>query len=356
VSTIVVLGVIAVVQTIFLAMLVTFLLGRRVYDRARHYAFLAGRDALVVPVRDWLVADGSVEPVVRGLAALPSAAVVGYASHFVRGSVPPEKRAELADAIRDARWVRRAIASAGSRRWWRRIEAARAIALAGTAEDRDAVRLLFDDDQPAVALAAVDCLPRVADAALVGTVLDRYATLPQMVRHYLENTLSEMRELVEPELVARLRSDAPAESLAHWIALAAALVSRPAIAAAAGLSGHESAAVRAAVADALRRRPNDATLFTLSVLLCDDSAVVRERAAASLGFLASPRALPMLQASMRDASWLVRRRSALALAQLGESGRLAVRELTLDPDPYVANMATVVSGLSSGALLELTEN
>jgi HEAT repeat protein len=90
--------------------------------------------------------------------------------------------------------------------------------------------------------------------------------------------------------------------------------------------------------------------------LCDDSAVVRERAAASLGFLASPRALPMLQASMRDASWLVRRRSALALAQLGESGRLAVRALTYDPDPYVANMATVVSGLSGGALLELTED
>jgi HEAT repeat protein len=356
VSTIVVLGVIAVVQTIFLAMLVTFLLGRRVYDRARHYAFSTGRAALVQPVRDWLVADGSVEPVVRGLAALPAAAVVGYTSHFVRGNVPAEKRAELADAIRDARWIRRAIASAGSRRWWRRIEAARAIALVGTAEDRDAVRLLFDDRQPAVALAAVDCLPRVADAALVGTVLDRYAALPQMVRHYLENTLSEMRELVEPELVARLRSNAAPESLAHWIALAAALVSRPAIAALAGLSGHESDIVRAAVADALRRVPNDATLFTLSVLLCDDSVIVRERAAASLGFLASPRALPMLQASMRDASWLVRRRSALALAQLGESGRLAVRALTYDPDPYVANMATVVSGLSGGALLELTED
>jgi hypothetical protein len=59
---------------------------------------------------------------------------------------------------------------------------------------------------------------------------------------------------------------------------------------------------------------------------------------------------------MRDRSWMVRRRSALALAQLGESGRLAVRELTDDADPYVANMATVVSGLSSGALLELTED
>jgi HEAT repeat protein len=226
----------------------------------------------------------------------------------------------------------------------------------GTAADREAVRRLFDDRQPAVALAAVDCLPRVADAALVGTVLDRYAALPQMVRHYLENTLGEMRALVEPELVARLRSNAPPDTLAHWIALAAALVSRPAIAAAAGLSGHESDVVRAAVADALRRVPNDATLFTLSVLLCDDGVIVRERAAASLGFLASPRALPMLQASMRDASWLVRRRSALALAQLGESGRLAVRALTYDPDPYVANMATVVSGLSAGALLELTED
>ena len=148
----------------------------------------------------------------------------------------------------------------------------------------------------------------------------------------------------------------PIRSCAHWIALAAAIVSGPALKAAAGLSGHDSEAVRAAVADALRRIPNDATLLTLSILLCDDSAVVRERAAASLGFIASPRAVPMLRDSMRDPSWMVRRRSALALAQLGEPGRLAVRALTDDPDRYVANIATVVSGLSGGALLELTED
>lgn len=355
-STIVVLGVIAVVQTIFLVLLLAFLVVRRWYDRARRAAFAGGRAALVKPVRDWLVADGSIEPVVRGLAALPSAAVVGYASFFTRGNVPVEKRAELAAALHDARWIRRAVASAGSRRWWRRIEAARAIALVGTAEDRDAVRDLFDDEQPAVAIAAVDCLPRVADAALVGTVLDRYAALPVMVRHYLESTLSEMRELVEPVLVARLRADAPPDALAHWISLAGALMSHPALRAAGTLSAHPSDEVRSAVADALRRVPNDATMHTLSVLLRDESPIVRERAAASLGYLASPRALPMLQHSMRDSSWMVRRRSALALAQLGESGRLAVRALTDDPDRYVANMATVVSGLSGGALLELTED
>jgi HEAT repeat protein len=355
-STIVVLGVIAVVQTIFLVMLVAFLLVRRVYDRARRAAFSSGRAALVGPVRDWLVSNGSIRPVVEGLAVLPAAAVVGYTSYFVRGNVPLEKREELADALRDARWIKRSIAAAGSRRWWRRIEAARAIALVGTAEDRDTVRRLFDDAQPAVAIAAVDCLPRVADAALVGAVLDRYATLPVMVRHYLENTLSELRGVVEPELIARLRSDRPAESLAHWVTLAAAIVSAPALKAAAALAGHESETVRAAVADALRRTPNDATLLTLGVLLCDDSAIVRERAAASLGFIASPRAVPMLQDSMRDPSWTVRRRSALALAQLGEPGRLAVRALTDDPDRYVANIATVVSGLSGGALLELTED
>jgi HEAT repeat protein len=356
VSTVFVLGVIAVVQSIFLVMLVAFLLARRWYDRARRIAFSSGRAALVRPVRDWLVAGGSIEPVVEGLAALPAAAVVGYTSLFARGNVPQEKRMELATALRDARWIRRAIAASRSRRWWRRIEAARAISLVGTAADRDAVRRLFDDTQPAVAIAAVDCLPRVADAALVGTVLDRYATLPVVVRHYLETTLNEIALIVEPELVVRLGSDAPADSIAHWISLAGALQSRPALRAAAALSTHDSEVVRAAVADALRRVPNEATLRALGILLGDESPVVRERAAASLGHLASPRALPMLEASMRDQSWMVRRRSALALAQLGESGRLAVRALTDDPDPYVANIATVVSGLSGGALLELTED
>jgi len=356
VSTLAVLGVIAVVQTIFLAALVAFLLGRRWYDRARRVAFSTGRAALVVPVREWLVADGDLAPVVRGLSNLPPAAVVAYTSFFVRGNVPEERRRELALALHDAPWIRRAIAHAGSRRWWKRIEAARAIALAGTAADRATVRRLFDDEQPAVAVAAVDCLPRVADAAFVGVVLDRYAALPLMVRHYLQNTLSEIREIVEPELVSRLRSGAPAETLAQWIALAAALDSQPALKAVAALVYHDSEVVRAAAADALRRVPNDATMLTLAVLLCDENELVRERAAASIGFIGSPRWLNTLEASMHDRSWMVRRRSALALAQLGEAGRLAVRRLTLEEDPYVANMATVVSGLSSGALLELTED
>ena len=355
-STIAVLGVFAVVQTVFLVMLVAFLLGRRWYDRARRAAFTTGRAALVIPVRDWLVADGDIAPVVRGLANLPAAAVVGYAAYFVRGNVPEEKRDELAVAIRDERWIRRAIGHAGSGRWWLRIEAARAIALAGTAEDRETVRALFDDEQSAVAIAAVDCLPRVADAALVGVVLDRYASLPQMVRHYLEKTLSEIRPIVEPELVRRLNSDAPPESIAQWISLAGAIGSRLATRAAAKLTSHESDLVRAAAAEALRGTPNAATMLMLSVLLCDESAIVRERAAASLGFIGAPASVLPLRASMHDRSWIVRRRSALALAQLGEAGRLVVRELTRDADPYVANMATVVSGLSSGALLELTED
>ena len=355
-STVVILGVIAVVQTVFLVLLVAFLLARRWYDRDRRIAFTTGRDALAQPAREWLVADAGIQPVVDSLAAFPANAVVGYASFFVRGNVPEEKRDQLAIALRDAKWVRRAIGFADSPRWWRRIEAARAIGLVGTVADRDAVRKLFDDDQPAVAIAAVACLPRVADAELVGAVLDRYASLPMMVRHYLENTLGEMRDLVEPELVKRLRSDAPATALAHWASLAGALVSPLALKAAAALASHEAPQVRAAVADSLRRIPNESTMLTLSILLCDESPVVRERAAASLGYIASPQALPLLQDSIRDTSWAVRRRSALAMAQLGETGRLAIRELTRDADPYVANMATVVSGLSGGALLELTED
>ena len=130
-NALVVLGVIAVVQSVFLVMLVAFLFSRRVYDRTRTVAFSNDRAALLAPARDWLVAGGDIGPVVERLAAFPAATVVGYTSFFVRGNVPAERREELAVALRGARWVRRAIASARSRRWWRRLEAARAIALAG---------------------------------------------------------------------------------------------------------------------------------------------------------------------------------------------------------------------------------
>lgn len=355
-TAIAVLGVIAFAQAAFLALLLVFLGVRRSYGRSRRAALAAGRAGLVAPLRDWLVAGGHVTGVVSALRSLPAASVVEYTLLLVRSMVPPERRAELAESLRDEPWVRRAVAGAGSRLWWTRIEAARALSIVGTSEDRLIVQRLLEDEQPEVAIAAVACLPRVANADIINRELDRFATLTPMLRQYLLATLREVPDLVDPQLAARLRADAEPDALSWRVRLAAALEFPRALRAAVPLATHENAAVRAAVARALSRLPGDDSLRTLGTLLRDADAGVREEAAASLGALASPRAVPMLTISMRDPAWQVRRRAGLALAQLGEQGKQAVQVLRSDPDPYVASMATLASGLTDGALLALTEN
>jgi len=67
----VVLAVVGVVQLVFLALLLAFVLVRRKYDRERRAAFVAARDALAAPLRDWIVAGAHPEPLVNALRALP---------------------------------------------------------------------------------------------------------------------------------------------------------------------------------------------------------------------------------------------------------------------------------------------
>jgi HEAT repeat protein len=356
VTALTVLATIAVAQGCFLLLLLVFLAERRRHGRLHRARLAAAREGLAVPLREWLAMDGGAEPVIVALRRLPVPVVVGYVSLLVRSVVPIERRGELSILLRDEGWMSRALAGARSRFWWRRIEAARALSLVGEPSDRPVVQRLLEDRQAEVAIAAVACLPRVADADLINRELDRYAMLTPMLRQYLLATLREMQELVDPLLAARLRPDAEPIALSERVRLAATLEFPRALRAAVPLATHVSAAVRAAVAIALGRMPNEASFRSLGMLLRDSDAAVREAATASLGALASPAAVPMLAAAMRDSNWHVRRRAGLALAQLGDAGRAVVDALRTDPDPYVASMATLASGLTEGALLELTEN
>ena len=351
-----VLVVIAVAQAVFLVLLLMFLVVRHSYSGFRRSALDAGRNALAAPLRDWLVGGSDVTPVVMTLRELPAASVMEYILLLLRSMVPPERRVELAAALRDEAWVGRAVGRAASRLWWRRIEAARALSLVGTPADRLTVQRLLEDAQPEVAIAAVACLPCVANADMINRELDRYATLTPVLRQYLLATMREVAALADPQLAARLRPDAEPVALAERVRLASALALPCALRAAVALEKHDNAAVRAAVANALSRLPCAASLRSLGALLRDTDAEVRREAAASLGALGSPLALQMLTTAMRDPIWQVRRRAGLALAQLGERGRLVVNSLRADADPYVASMATLASGLTDGALLELTEN
>ncbi len=348
-----VLAIIAVVQGIFLLLLVVFVVVRRGYDRRQRAAFLAARAGIEAPMRAWLVAGASPEPVVAALRTLPRGTAVGFVSLLARRMIPAHNLAELAISLRGERWVADVIARSGSRFWWRRLEAARALALVAGERERPLVRKLLDDPHPAVQIAAASALPRVADVATLGHLFDRLPQLPKVVRHFLPSVLRATRTLGGPELARRIRESTTREMLAALIELASAIDDPEGIAAALGRADHPEAAVRRTVADALRRRPGPETVAVLRRLVGDSDATVRAAAARTLGEVAGPEAAPLLAPLLSDRAWMVRLRAAIALAQGGERGRALLRVAREGPDRFARDMAAMVSGLSDGALLEL---
>ena len=351
-----VLCVIGVMQGVFLVLLVIFLGVRQQVHRIRAISVDVTLSGLYEPLGAWLAGAGTVDAFVASLRFLPGHSALGVTGNLARIAIPDGYRAQLAIALREEPWVERAIGRATSARWGQRLEAARCLALAGTPDDATVLEALLNDERPAVSIAAVTALPRVADAALVARVLDRLSTLPATVVRYVHGSLKEMRDMVEPLLVMRLVDDAPPRALARWATLAGVLELPLALDRVALLAGHPDAHVREAVALAIRRIPRKRSADSLLEMLHDVDADVRAAAAHGLGELASGSAIPALARAAHDESWTVRFRATLALTQIGEQGRTAVRALRSDPDPYVADMATFISGLGEGALLDMVED
>jgi HEAT repeat protein len=348
-----ILAVVGVVQVIFLVLLLGFVLVRRRYDSERRTAFVAGRAALEGPLRDWIVAGAHPEPVVRALRSLPRGTAVGYISLLARQTIPESQRNELAVALRGEPWMQVAVKRRRSRFWWRRLEAGRALSIIGTTKDSDAVRELLRDKHPAVQIAAVSALPRVADAALFGQVMDDLFTMPKVTRNFLTSVLRQRAAAAGEPLAQRIRAGAGPSELAAWISLAAALDDPRALEATLQHIAHDAAFVRRTTARALGRFAGPEAVRALAQLAGDRDATVRAAAARSFGELGASGATPLLAPLVGDPVWQVRLHAALALAQLGERGRAALRAARDGNDRFARDMATMVSGLSDGAILEM---
>jgi HEAT repeat protein len=308
-------------------------------------------------VHEWLLGGGGVAAVVAELRPLPVHVALDYAAALVTQQVRGECLRELAGALRGEPWVDRALAGARSRLWWRRLDAARTLSVvAGPAEAR-VLRRLLDDPYPAVQAVATRSIPQVADAALVRYVVDRLPRRTYVVRVSQYRALREVWQLAAPALLARLtpHSTASADAGAVWVALAGALEVPACVAACVPLRHHADARVRIAVARVLKSYYHPSAEAALAELLRDADWRVRGQAARSLGALRAEAAVPALAAAMADPSWWVRFRAGLSLAQIGERGRHALRELRATSDRYGREMATMISGLSDGAVTELAE-
>lgn len=347
--------VIASVQGVFFVLLAALIaISRARRSLAGHAQDLRGPEVALAFTR-WLLGETPVEAVLTTLRGAPPAVALGETLSALARRVPPASRDELVQLLRREPWIRSLIARARHRSWWDRLAAARTLAAAGTELDRELLRRLLADAHPAVQVAAAGAIERIADREIVESVLDQLVDRPLVVRQIQMSALLRAREFALPALLARLRPDAPPRQLEVWIALAERTADPVCITAAAALATHPDAQVRLAVARALRHFFDPRVLERLSALLRDPDWRVRAAACRTAGSLGDDAFVPRLREAIGDPAWWVRFRGALALAQLGETGRKVLREVRTGDDRYARDMATMVSGLSDGGILELAE-
>ena len=348
--------VVAVAQGTFfgLLLLLIFVNGARRNYRTQRIASSSNRVA--EPLQRWLLGFGTATDLASVLRRLPERHALDQLTIHVAPSVPPAQLAQLARSLRSDRWVRRMLAQATSLWWWRRLEAARLLAVVGTARDHGVLLELLADRHAAVQAAATTCLTRAGDAALVEHVVDTLHTRSPIVRLFQLRILRENGRHTIPALLERLVPVAPAARLRAWIGLAESLADSRCLAPLIALKNHPAAEMRIRAARAYRQYVNDPVIETaLRELMRDGDWRVRAQAARGLGALGAGEGVPELTTALTDRSWWVRFRSALSLAQLGDAGRHALRIACERPDRFAADMAGLVSGLSDGAIVELAE-
>jgi HEAT repeat protein len=175
-----------------------------------------------------------------------------------------------------------------------------------------------------------------------------------VIRRFVLRALLAVHSEVQDALVARIAGQAEVTARAAWIDLAVQLNATHALFESARHATDNDPGVRAAVARALGSLPSASSLDALTRLVIDPVETVRAAAARSVGRLGSVRGTDILGPTLRDPVWAVRYAAAIAMAQLGERGRTVLLALRDDGDRYVSEIATVVSGLSDGALFELS--
>ena len=331
------------------------LIGLRWRIDAHHAEVEAGVAALEPILQRWLVLDGDIDEVRTTLRGMSPYAALRSLARLATQQVTFERQQLLARALREEPWVKRILRDARSLLWWHRFDAARLLSVVGREDDAGLIAVLLDDRSPAVRLVAMDAAARLKARPLLQHELDTLHLRQDAVQQYQFAALSRQPAIVAEALIDRLTPEAPTPALNSYIDAAGALASPVALDRVRELATHPVPEIRVHVARALRRHAEPGTPPVLLKLLADPDWRVRAQACRALGALRCGIATRQLAQAVRDRSWWVRYRSALALAQIGGPAREELYGLTTCEDPMARDMSMLVFGLSSAAVVEMSE-
>jgi hypothetical protein len=345
-----ILLIVAVIQGATLCVMLVVLLVNRVVRARRRARVGPRRVVLDEAIKGWALGEIGPDLVARGLEALPRRdAVEALLAWSVR--LTGERWRALADTLERRPWTVRLRATARSRSWWRRLEAARFLSVAGTSADAPVIERLLSDPHPAVHIAVAVALERMADARLVGLVLDRLPDMVGPVQAHYAAVLRSQHAVTVPLLVERLGRvyDLSLPRIVEFAGrLGDARLREPTTA----LADHRDPEVRVQVARTLGDFPHARSVAVLRTLVTDSTWEVRAQAVRSLGRIGDAATLGELVTRLADAVWWVRLRAALALTRLGSAGRDALLRAEVGPQPDARYVSRLILGLSPQALAE----
>jgi HEAT repeats len=345
--------VIAAFQMALIIGMVWFLLLTDGRMREQNQAELDALEGLREPLRAFLVLGDAGEAIAVALAGLPPSVAARQMGRLGGSMLAQEQLRKLALRVRNDAWVEKTLAGGRSRRWWKRMEAARLLTMVYGANDRWLLAKLVMDRHPAVAAAATAGIAAHADRALVEMLVRNLPRRSPTLRLQQMRGLKSHAEIATPRQVAALAGTLSAKDLQVMVQFGEILATPAALSAIVRLASHPTAAVRASVARALRAAFVPGAVDAARNLLSDPDWRVRAAAARALEGLRVTAAVPALSEALRDEQWWVRFRAAVALAGLGEPGRTALVEAVGADDPYASEMAISVGGLSEANRLDL---
>lgn len=344
------LVIVALVQGVLLAALVILVILNRWFRLRRRARVHPRVIALDRAMQRWALGTVDLGTVLVHLARLPLPlavdALVGWSAR-----VPGDRWRQLAGALRGHWWARIVRSNSASARWWKRLEAARFLAVTATPEDTSRVLRLLRDPHPAVHVAAVATLERLESAALTTAALERLPRLAPTIGAYYAGMLRRSRPVVVQLLLKMLkREDDP--GLVRLVEFAGRL-NEPALRERlTALAAHRDVDVRTQAVRALGAYPHRESIAAATRAATDAAWSVRAFAVRSLGTIADPATLPLVRAALRDPEWWVRLRAGLALTRFGAPGRNTLLEAEVGAHADARDMARLILGLSPQALAE----
>ena len=247
------------------------------------------------------------------------------------------RRSGVVDAA--AHWI-------DSKRWWRRLHAARVYTLL-QGDGGPAGQLLDDPSWEVRAEAAqwVALAPAQRNIDQLVAMLEDEHPLP---RFAAKDSLRRIGgRAAEP--LARLLATASGREAATALEVATAVATPAMLPAAVRLTEDEYAETRSGAAALLSVLGGEQAVTALERLLEDPDADTRAAAAAGLGRLGHWPAAGALAERLRDPDWDVRRSAALALRELGAPGIVLLRRALERDDRFAADIARQVLDLPETA-------